>query len=469
MSIIRNFWDLANCTSYSSHYVDQFDINTPYTGGGLFTWVENVGVVTTIPGIRIQNSANTNGYWIRADYQEGLKAEWFGVNRTTSTLLSQGIDQTEADNRYGVGLVTASTDTYDTAALRSMFAAANTLGVTRVVTQGTYRVNANIEIPKDIRLLKWDGGGCTIETTNTASYVVVSTELPTDNGDANVIVENIYNFDGIKIKGDVNQVGMQIGPSYGSRFQNMYYQDLSMGQRNIFCLGARFDNLRVTDCNVGVQLTSGFDDVDVVSYWTGAAAGTSQCNATSFNNVRAYHGTTGTTVIDILNADGITVRDFIVEGTYWQNGVRLWADLSTVRTIRISDVHYEVPNGMTNNNSGDALLWVRMQGGQAIIENVFGQTNIGKGALLVDVDQSSGGARTTIVLKDINWWVVCVTPSATPEVARNNGNAQWIIENCDNQLFTEATAISYILGNTPTACGGPGCGNNKYTFIPTPA
>lgn len=465
MSIIRNFWDLETCTSYSSHYVDQFDVNTPYTGGGLFTWVENVGAVTTIPGIRIQNPANTNGYWIRADYQEGLQVEWFGVRRDSSTIGSFGISQATADARYGAGVVTVSTDTYDRAAFQAMFNAANTLGITRVITQGSYLINRNVEIPKSINRLYWDGGYALIDTTNSNAFTLFSTELPTDNGDANVVVDNIYHINCLRLKGDPAQTGLQFGPSYGSQYSNLEFVDLSMGQRIIFNLGAHFQNIRITDCDVGIQLTSGEDDVDVVSYWTGAAKGTSQCNSTTFKNIRGYHGTTGTAMIDVLNADGIVVEDLITEGVRWENGVRLWADLSTVRTIKLANVHYECTSGMDNNNSGHALLWVRMQGGQAIIENVFGQ----HAALLVDVDQASGGGRTTVLLKDINWWVPSTSPSASAEIARNNGNVQWIFENCDNQLFTEATAISYIRGTTPTAWGGPGSGNNKYIFTPTPA
>lgn len=463
MTIIRNFWDLENCTSYSSHFVDQFDDNTPYTGGGLFTWVENVGAVTTIPGIRIQNSANTNGYWIRAGYQSGLFAESFGVTRTASTLSALGISQATADARYGSGVVTVTTDTYDVAALRSMFLAAETLGVTKVNTTGTYLINDNVEIPNSMRRLVWDGGGATIKSTNTNNFILVSTELPADNGEAQQDVENIYTFKDLIFDGDGagTQTGMQVGPSYGSMYTGIHYKDLSMGSRHLFNLAAHFQNIRITDTDIGVQLSSGDDDVDVVTYWTGATTENSQCNAATFKNIRGYHGTTGTAIIEIRNANGIVVEDFIMEGAKWEKGVSLYSVSTTVQNLKLNNVHYECSSGMSAAGSGDALVYVRMLGGIVMLDNIFGQY----GAIMIDVDQSSGGAYTTLHITNVVWWVI----QGGTDAFYNGGNAQWIFTNCANQLFTEATAISYIQGTAPTAWTAPGDGTNKYIFTPVPA
>jgi len=462
--IIRNFWDLFTCTSYSSHYVDQFDSNTPFTGGGLFTWVENVGAVTTIPGIRIQNVANTNGYWIRQGYEEGLKAEWFGVNRTTATLAASPtpILQATADTRYGAGVVVVSTDTYDRAALRSMFLAAASLSISKVNTQGVYQINRNVEIPKTINRLDWNGGGAEIRATVATAFSMISVETPTNEADAQIRVDNIYSISNLMLTGNgaISQTGLDMGPSFGSRYTGIHYKNLILGHISKFNLAARFENIRITDCTVGVRLTSGNDDLNAVLHWTAGTTGGSQCNAVTFNNVRAYHNTTGLVVIQVINANGITVRDVIIEGSRWEKGIELYSVLSTVKQLKVSDMHYECVTGTTAAGTDQAVVYVRILGGQILLDNFFGQY----GAVLLDTDQSSGGAWVSIKITNLPFWVL----QGATDGFWNGGNAQWEFSNCGGPFITEATAIATIKGTPPLLWNAPGDGTNRYIFTPIP-
>jgi hypothetical protein len=148
MATIPYFWDLRTFTTYVSVLVDRFDVNCS-TGGGFFRWVTaNNTLITNIPGFRVKPNATTTGYWQRV-FDGPIKVDWFGTNGLTTTLLAQGINQTEANLRYGTNFVNATTDTYDFAAIKTAFRLAESPGYGAVeFSHREYYINRGVKLPR---------------------------------------------------------------------------------------------------------------------------------------------------------------------------------------------------------------------------------------------------------------------------------------------------------------------------------
>ncbi len=159
MAVIKNFWDLASITSYSTHSVEQFDANTVGKGGGLFKWIAaNNAAITNIPGIRIKPTTTTDGYWLR-EADGGLHIDWFGVTNSSATLTSLGINQATADARYGTNLVDVTTATYDQAALQTALTLMEQPGYNSLAFSGRFYHTAKpLELPR----YQVDSGGAKI-------------------------------------------------------------------------------------------------------------------------------------------------------------------------------------------------------------------------------------------------------------------------------------------------------------------
>jgi hypothetical protein len=457
MNRIKYFWDLSACTSYQSHWVDQFASGIT-TGGGYFKWV-----VASNVGIRIKPTGTTTGYWLR-DVVDGINVDWCGATHANQTITSLGINQATADIYWGSGATTVASDTPDVAAMNAAFDAAITLGIHKVVFNGgSYYVNKSIQVDKAADLeYHWtiEGSGSEINTTNNNTFSVLKTEAPTDNSEAQQLVSCRHVVQNFKFICQSNQIAIDFGPSYGSEFNNILVEDANIGMRLRFALAAKIVGFRVIDCAYGVRLESGQDAYSVTTYWTGATTSNSQCNHTSFKGCRFYHNTTGTIAIDIRDASGIEIVDCIIEGAKWSKGISLYSQLTTVYTGYMHNIHYECASGTAVAGNSEALFYLRVRAGTFVISAPYGQYP----AVLCDSGLSTGGASINIITEKLHYWL----PDSNGDMYYNAGNTSYVWINNDNGMLTGAAWANAVAGTAVTLCGGSGCGNNKYYLYAIP-
>ena len=464
MNRIKYFWDLSACTSYQSHWVDQFASGIT-TGGGYFKWiVANNAAITNIPGIRIKPTGTTAGYWLR-DIVDGIHVDWCGATHTNHTITSLSINQATANIYWGSGVTTVATDTPDRAAFMAAVDAAVTLGNHKIVFNGgTYYVNDTLQLDKQVADYDYfweiEGNSSKLITTNNNAFSILSSELPSDESEAQSMASGRYTVRNFDIIAGSAQIGLDFGPSYSSRYENIHVEAGDIGLRLRFNLGAKIENFRTTDCAYGVRLESGENTYTAVEYWTSATTGTSQCNHTSLNACRFYHNTTGTIGVDIRDASGVNITNTIFEGSRWAKAVSLYSELTTVYTMYLHNIHYECNSGTLDAGNSQAMVYIRARGGTFRISAAYGQHP----SVLCDSGVSTGPAQVTIITELLHWWI----PDSNGDMYYNAGNTSYVWLNNDNSMLTGAAWAAAVAGTAVSLCGGAGCGNNKYYIYAIP-
>ena len=412
MARIKNFWDLKNITSYSSHSVDQFDDNTTGIGGGYFKWIpSNNTSITDIAGIRIKPSTTTDGYWLR-EYDGPIKVEWFGPNYNTSTFTSLGINQTTLNTRYGTGLVT-TTDTYDTAAAKFAFKLMETQGYQSLVfTPNIYNISSSLDLPvristTTISIFVIRGNGATLKSTPSATGDIIKRVPPNQTQALNVYEDTKFDIEGFCIVGNnsAGQSALRLGPSYGSEIKEIYFDKVDTGINLEFCLSAR-----VTACK-GLANVYGFK-ADYGLAWGGDYSN-SQSNHTQFLQCRVYNVAGATASFYIAAASGCSIRDCIVEGDPPLYGIYFnYEGSPVVKDFTVENTHIEV--SCTN-----AAIYLRGSNGSYHISKIFNQY----AQTLIEFDCPTGYPQ-------INVSNISFTHAITT-FANKNAGAIWKFTDCE--------------------------------------
>lgn len=428
MARIKNFWDLKNITSYSSHTIDQFDDNTIGIGGGYFKWIaSNNTSITDIPGIRIKPTSTTDGYWLR-DYQGALKVEWFGPRYSSSTLSSLGITQGVADARYGTGIVNVTTDTYDHAAINYAMKLLETVNYGALeFTPRIHYVNKAIQLPRyntantgsNISKFYINGNGATIKTTNTNVFNIFDRTPPNQSAalsggyiEVRFVINNFF-FSGSAPQGS-GQTCIKLGPSYGSHIQDIEFQ-ADVGIHLEFCLNARLENIQGNPTGYGIK-------VDFGESWGGNNSD-SQSNHTTIQNCRMYSVSGCVACYWIRAASGVVLSTNIVEGTGTQYGVKYDTNQSSVvKDFKCIDTHVEVACSV-------AAVSVRANTGCYVVDGI----SSGVAQTLIEFDVPSGYPQITVA--NISYM------ESNCKFSNKNGGGIWKFIDCN-------------LGNPPWY-GGP--------------
>lgn len=370
--------------------------------------------------------------------------EQYGAIRANQTFAQRNIIQDTINARYpGMGFTTS--DYVDWAAWQMAVKQATVNGGTVQARGGIYYVGSkSIVIEKYAKFFQIDGSYAKLISTGTAP--IFSRPSPTDNGDANTMVDLRCTFRNLVLKGTSSQIGIDIGPSYGAYYQNILGETLGECIHIRFGLRTTLDNCFATNCNVGWVADRG--------NWTGSSNSNSQSNHTTFRSCR-YFGS-GDAAFKIIAASGCVVEDCIIEGFQVRVGIDFDGQSSTVvKDFTVFNTHFECTNGAT-----EAFIKVRMANGIVTIDKVFGQY----AAILADIGATIG--YITADISHVSYWVL-----KNGKAFNNAGNVGWILEYNENTLQTQTpstTVPTWFSGTAVSQCGGQGCGANRFYFIPVP-
>lgn len=404
-----------------------------------------------------------------------VSPEDYGAIHSNQTFADLGISQPTIDATYpGIGALT--TDTVDWAAVQYAMDRAVALGK-YLATNGIYYVNRGVQFYTDTysSRLRWEGGGCKFITTNTNVFNVITIGIqPTQHqsgplvpSDAMWQVNNTYNISSIQIECNENQIGLWAWPSYTSTFMGISVRNPGstalggVGFTFVFNLEATISNCKVEDVDYSFRVRSGnTSGGDIL--WTGATTSNSQCNHTIFNNCRIswqgdpLHANAG---FDIIDASGVGIYDSVIEGTRVKKGISLVSELTTVLTFSTRNMHYECSLGTQDAGNDEAFFYARTLGGHYHLDQIYSQYD----SIMTDTGISSGPGSSTVRLSNNRYWL-----AKTGKTFENKGNTTYIIEYCEEPFFATGSIPGLVNNVAVTLCGGPGCGNNKYSHVAIP-
>ncbi len=256
-----------------------------------------------------------------------------------------------------------------------------------IALAGNYKISNSLTIAKDHYNLIIYGNWSKIQALNSNFSTFIKRTAPTDNGDANVMISAKYALYNLYFSGYSNQIGLDLGPTYGSEYKCIWGDSLKEVIHLRFALRTTIDNCFAINCLNGFIVDMG--------NWTGADNANSQSNHTIITNCRVYMPPNGQVGYGIYAASGCAVRDSIIEGFIVTKGIDFdGKNSNVVKDFTIFNTHFECVNGAT-----EAFIKIRLAGGVVTIDKCFGQ----HAALFLDASSTSGLGFVDISY--IPWWV----------------------------------------------------------------
>jgi hypothetical protein len=393
--------------------------------------------IVTKDTIYISSSGGSGG---GADYTP----EQYGAIRANQTFAQRGITQDTINALYpGMGFTTS--DLVDWAAWQMAVKQATLNGGGVKARGGTYYIGTkSIMIEKYSKYFQIDGNYSKLISTGTTP--IFSRPSPTDNSDANTMIDLRCTFRNLVLKGTNTQIGIDIGPTYGAYYQNIMGETLGECIHLRFALRTTVDNCFATNCVSGWVADRG--------NWAGSSNSNSQSNHTTFRSCR-YFGS-GDVAFKIVAASGVVVEDCIIEGFSVRAGIDFDGQSSTVvKDFTVRNTHFECTQGAT-----EAFIKVRMANGIVTIDKVFGQY----ASILADIGATGG--YITAEISHVSYWVF-----KAGKAFNNAGAVGWILKYNENSLTTQTpstTVPTWFSGTAVQNCSGGGCGSNRYYFLAVP-
>ncbi len=364
--------DLSKSTAYTTHTVGSYDINTT-SGGGVFRWVRgnNVGI-TSVPGFRIKPLASTGGYWERI-YDGAINVDWFGTMKISSqgTLASYGFTQPQLNTIYGTGLV-LTTDTYDTAAVKTAFKLMETPGFQSVeFRSGFYYLTSSCVLPVPTLTggqrvhYKINGNMCNIKLHSSVStaFDVIYSMPPNLSVAISVYTFRTFKIENFLFEGD-NSIGtgkafINLNGSYNTKLADLNISNYDIGIKMTFTLNSTIDNVTVDSMNTyGLWLTYGSQ--------YGGGVGSSQCNHSSISHFRNVSTSTQIAGIKCEAMSGLLATQNIYEGTAGQYGYYFDGIGSNTKECKFINNHIE-------NSPSQAGFYFRVSNGIYEVDGVYSQ------------------------------------------------------------------------------------------------
>lgn len=376
-------------------------------------------------------------------YSSSLSPDSYGAAHANRTFAQMGMTQSQVDGAYP-GLGAKVTDQIDWAALQFCIQQAG-IQSKSVTLYGNYYINKTIDIPKDMYHLTIKGNFASIIAIDNSFPTFIKRGNPIDNGEANVMVNARYNIKDLLLSGHPNQIGIDLGPSYGSRYTDIIGDSLDTLIRLRFALRTVVDGCFSTNCLNPFICANGD--------WSGASTANSQSNHTTFVNCRVYMPASGEKAFQILACSGVRIQDCIIEGHRVTIGVDFDGLNSTVvKDFTLQNTHFECVNGAT-----DVFIRFRINGGVGTIDKVFGQ----HASKFLDASSNSGSGHLTV--SNVPWWVTKAGKAFSTD------NLSLHFEHCDAfRSGTSALDLSMWDTTPPQEWGGLNSGYHKYTVKAIP-
>ena len=482
MAHYKTFWDLASSQAYTTHTVERFDTGST-TGGGTFKWIQsNNTSIVNIPGIRIKPTATILGYWERTNLDGPWSVDWFGCNNTAgqgTIAEGSGVTVGVLNTRYnswaaGLPNTINSTDTYDTAALKT---AMNIMGVGLVfainMSKPFYHINSAILLPrkfystsvKEYDIYEIDGKGAQIEIHSSAFATPFNMFDRTIASlvDANSQVGTTFVIKNICFLGKNNvQTGLMLKATYNSQIENCTFKNLATGCHLRFCLGAKVNScmaINITDIALNVDTGSS------AVYANGAFGGSytsadSQSNSTEVFKFRYFSANAGSIGIAVNGCSVVLIDQPILEGnpgTGMSSGVYFHIrDSANVKDFTVNRAHLET-------NYADAAI--RLFVGAAvkpIIKGIYAQY---AGTLVGLSDGAVVSSKVSMItIKDVEF-----APNSTrfQTITTGGNNHQWSFESCYiDPLLTNSWVGGVVPGSANVVVKATDSNTKVYDYLP---
>ncbi len=313
------------------------------------------------------------------------------------------------------GITVQSTDLYDWANLQYAMYLEQQTGKP-LSTNGTFKVNKMIDLGKYNNRLVWKGNFAAIETIGENTFPVIGRPMPADNRDANVMIAAMYQIENLDIKCASKQIGLEPGPTYGSRYTGINVTNALTAIHLQFNLDAYVGSCFATGCINGFI----FD----IGNWPDATNTNSQSNGSYCTNSRCYFGKNGEVGFGIYGSGGVTIESCIVEGAKCKRGVDIdgLANTTTKRNY-VYNFHWETVQGTGKAGSGEAAVYVRMGGG--VVEIV----NMKNDYPSIMIDAASQGGWLTVELRNVSYWKAMPDGKIFNNANQSRGGVTWKIRN----------------------------------------
>lgn len=369
--------------------------------------------------------------------------EKYGAVHANKTFVQDGKTQSYIDTNFpGIGATV--NDPIDWAAWQMAANEATSTGK-QVFAYGEYWFNTKkVTLQKYFRCLTILGGSCYINVSGSDGSFVFGRTSPTDNGDANIMIQAFVVISGIQVgshNGFMNRVAFDMGPTYNSMYTKVDCYSLQEAIHLRFALNTSIDMCEAQYCIKGWTADIG--------NWPGAGTANSQSNVTTFDHCRFNATSNSDYAFGIYASSGVVMRDNIIEGDKVRVGVDYDAKNSTVvKSGAAYNTHFECVNGAT-----EACFKLKIAGGIWVIDGVFGQH------AAVMVDGYSYGGNSVIEVTHSVYWV----PSPTGKYFKNSLCA-WTLRCNGNLLFDSGDAVNKFSGTPVTYCNQPNkCSANTVT------
>ena len=348
-------------------------------------------------------------------------------------------------------VIPGSSDTYDYRNLQKGIKWAQEQGRKLVLLGKTYYINRRLQVDKYNLYFNLDGNYATIKTTNSDPFVLIDRPVPTDNSDANVMINTIFNVENLKLEGSSTQVGIRPGPTYGdgegSYFKHIKGKGLKLVMDLEFCLNADIIKPSAVNCLNGWKVQFG-------QRWGGNNSN-SQSNNVRIYKPRFYAPANAQYGIYYFGCSGGVIDEPIIEGFKTDVGIYCDGNSSTVvKTFNIiNGYHYECVNGSTT-----AALKVRLAGGKASLDGFYGQYP----TIVADMGATIGYME--FEFKNMAY--------AVPLAGKlfNNEGCTWEGEFSTYQsgAIKNSNFASLVKGVPVSLCGGDSCGSNRFKINEIP-
>ena len=248
-----------------------------------------------------------------------------------------------------------------------LVAALNELSLTRggllVIPPGEYNIDTAAILPIFTGgIVHIYGPGAVLKTDNAIN---IFDRTPTDNTNANAIINMRFKFEGIRFEGNntTDQKGLYVNATYGSKLVDCTFANLDIGADMGFALHTVVENCLGSQNETGfINLTNG------VGKWTGASSTNSQSNKSVVHNCRDFAKAGADYSYRIHSSSGVKLQNITSEGANVVNAVDFdYGGSTVVKDFKCHDLHCE-------NNPTDAVYRIRSGGGIINIDGLYTAT-----------------------------------------------------------------------------------------------